>query len=540
MTLIAVDMTPVLPGGENGGAKIFATELLRSFKEAAPEDHFLLLTSSWNHEDLTILDGPNMSRLCVLRGKRPDTKPLSAKYPGLLRRGLGRISRYIRRNLHTRVASGRLLGSQGVDLLFCPFTAPTYAEPGIPTVSVIYDLQHRDFPQFFSPNEIGVRNAFISEVSQQADHIVCISEHVRQAVLRHLRTDPKKTHTVHVCIQSRLSAPVQESIDSQLGDLGIDRRPYMFYPANYWPHKNHRMLLSAYGMFLSHNSENNLDLVFTGALEESERELKQAVYQMGLKERVHFLGFLPQHVLEAVWYACEFLVFPSLYEGFGIPVLEAMSIGKPVLCSNTTSLPEVAGNAALYFDPRKPKSIVESLECVTKDAQLKNDLANLGVDRSTHFCPEAMTRRYLEIFSTALGDLPPFRDEVVGLFQDGWIGEELVITFGRSLKNRALELRVGAPPWLPAWRVRLTLTDDYKILQKLSVRRGKEIKISQPLPEKQGRLTLMVSPTFQPSECGIGDDNRALGIKCRGCWLIYPGQKRTSLMKAANRECRTS
>jgi len=204
MSLIAVDMTPVLPGGENGGAKIFAIELLRSFQKTAPEDHFLVLTALWNHEELATLDGPNMTRHCVLTGKKPRPKPLPAQYPGFFRRGLGRMGRYVMRAFKTGVTPGRLLGSRGVDLLFCPFTAATYAEPGIRTVSVIYDLQHRDLPQFFSPHEIGVRDSFLSEVSKRADDIICISEHVRESALKYLKTDPERTHTVHVCIQARM------------------------------------------------------------------------------------------------------------------------------------------------------------------------------------------------------------------------------------------------------------------------------------------------------------------------------------------------
>ena len=535
MSLIAVDMTPVLPGGENGGAKIFAIELLRSFQKVAAEDHFLLLTASWNHEDLAILDGSNMSRLSVLTRQRPRPTSLTANYPGLLRSGLSKIGRYIRKGFHGSVTPGRLLGSRGVDLLFCPFTAATYAEPGIPTVSVIYDLQHRDFPQFFSPNEIGLRNGFMREVSQQADHIVCISEHVRQAVLEHLKTNPERTHTVHVSIQSRLSIPDPENVDRTRSGLGIGFRPYMFYPANYWPHKNHRMLLTAYGMFLSRNPDNNLDLVFTGALEDSEKELKRAVAQMGLKERVHFLGFLPQEQLESVWCGCEFLIFPSLYEGFGIPVLEAMSIGKPVLCSNTTSLPGVAGKAALYFDPRKAGDIVHCLERMTREPSLRNDLVSRGYSRAANFRSETMIDKYLDVFSSALGNSLPVSDGVTGIFQDGWIGEEMIIGFGPGPKNRVLELSVSAPPWLPAARVKLKLRDDFKIVQRLNIRRGREITISQPLPEEQGRFTLTVAPTFRPSECEIGDDNRTLGIKCQGCWLIYPDHTRTSLMKGGRK-----
>jgi len=531
MSLIAVDMTPILPGGENGGAKIFTIELLRSFQNAAPEDHFLLLTALWNHEELSVLDSPNMTRHCVLTGKKPSPKPLTAMYPGFLRRGLGRIGRYIMRASKTGIGPRRLLGSRGVDLLFCPFTAVTYAEPGIRTVSVIYDLQHRDLPQFFSPHEIGVRNSFLNEVSKRADYIICISEHVREATLKHLKTDPERTHTAHVCIQARMSTPDQRSIDRRLSALGIGRHRYMFYPANYWPHKNHRMLLSAYGMFLSRNPENNLNLVFTGALEDLEKDLKRAVKQMGLTGRVHFLGFLPQEQLDVVWYGCEFLIFPSLYEGFGIPVLEAMSIGKPVLCSNTTSLPEVAGKAALYFDPRKPGDILNCLERVSKDSSLRKDLVKQGYARAADFSPETMTRKYLKIFRSALGSPFPVSEEVSGMFQDGWIGEEMTISFGEGPRNRSIEIRLSAPPWLPVNRVKLKLRYGGKIVQRLRIRRGGEIALSQPLPQEQGCFTLTVASTFRPSECKIGEDNRALGVKCDGCWLIHPDRERTSLMK---------
>jgi glycosyltransferase involved in cell wall biosynthesis len=533
MSLIAVDMTPVLPGGENGGAKIFAVELLRSFQKTASEDHFLILTASWNHEDLNVLDGSNMERLCVVTGKKPRQKSKTAQYPGFLRRGLGKMGRYLKRGVfRTNVTSARLLGSRGVDLLFCPFTAPTYAEPGIPTVSVILDLQHRDLPQFFSPHEIGLRNSFMADVGQKTDHIVCISEYVRQAVIEYLDSSPERTHTINVCIQSRLSAPTVKSMDMHQSSLGIGLSPYIFYPANYWPHKNHRMLLTAYGMFLSYNPSSNIDLVFTGALEEPEKELKYAVKQMGLTERVHFLGFLLQEQLETVWHGCEFLIFPSLYEGFGIPVLEAMSIGKPVLCSNSTSLPEVAGDAALYFDPRKPGDIVRCLERVTKDRHLQNDLVRRGRVRVGRFGAETMTNKYLEIFQSALGNPLAQSDGVVGVFQDGWIGEEMTITYGEGPESRILKLNISAPSWLPNDRVKLKLRNDRKLLKKFNIQKGKDVTLDQPLPREGGYLTLTVTPTFQPSKCDIGEDNRTLGVRCDGCWVSHPDQGRISLLEA--------
>ena len=404
MSLIAVDLTPVLPGGENGGAKILAIELLKSFQKKAPADRFLLLTASWNHEELAILDGHNMGRLCVLKREQARRKPLTIPYFGRLERLLRRIYNLIRRRIRPSPLGGRLLRSRGVDLLFCPFTAPTYAEPGIPVVPLIHDLQHRIYPQFFSAQEIDNRDTFFYSVKKTANSIICVSEYVRQCAMRYLNTPPESIHAVPNCIQGRLTKLAAADLGEHLTGLGIVQHRYMFYPANFWPHKNHRMLLAAYGIFAARNPGEKIDLVLTGGLDELQEELKDAAKQMNLIKRVHFLGFLPQEKLIAVLQGCEFLIFPSLYEGFGIPVLEAMSMGKPVMCSNTTSLPEVAGNAALYFDPRMPEDIVRGMEKMVTDPGFRNDLASRGYQRVKMFRSEDMTNKYLEIFRSAMNN----------------------------------------------------------------------------------------------------------------------------------------
>jgi glycosyltransferase involved in cell wall biosynthesis len=121
------------------------------------------------------------------------------------------------------------------------------------------------------------------------------------------------------------------------------------------------MLLTAYGMYRSRHPAQPLDLVFTGALTGEQQKLRAHIERMGIDRHVHFLGYLSEDDLAAVWEGCSCLIFPSLFEGFGIPVLEAMNFDKPVLCSRASSLPEVAGDAALYFDPRKPEEI---LKCI--------------------------------------------------------------------------------------------------------------------------------------------------------------------------------
>jgi hypothetical protein len=354
-------------------------------------------------------------------------------------------------------------------------------------------------------------------------------------VVRHLQADPDRTHVVYNCIQTRLGADIpQEERDTAMADLGIHRRPYMFYPANFWPHKNHRMLLTAYGIYRHRHPGRAVDLVLTGALVDEQRLLKQAAGRMGIRENVHFLGFLPEATLDIVWQGAVFLVFPSLYEGFGIPVIEAMSLGKPVLCSNVTSLPEVAGDAALFFDPRKPEAMAAAMERIAGDAALAETLSARGRARADVFRAERMVQGYLDVFREALGAPPAYENGVSGVFEDGWTGEEVSVTFGAGPdEGRRIDITLAAPPDLPGGRRRVAAVKGGRTGFKVVLARGDTQVLSVPVSGAPGEISLVVSPTFQPAECGMGPDTRRLGLQCRACDLIEPGSEKIRLWKGA-------
>jgi glycosyl transferase family 1 len=272
-----------------------------------------------------------------------------------------------------------------------------------------------------------------------------------------------------------------------------------------------------------------MDLVFTGALNGKENAIKQAVMQMGLAKRVHFLGFVSEERLSAVWFGCEFLIFPSLYEGFGIPVLEAMSIGKPVLCSDCTSLPEVAGDAALYFDPRKPETLVDCIQKITTDSSLQSALVEKGRIRAGLFRADDMARQYLEIFKKSVKDPGSISNEIMGIYKDGWMGGKTVVAYASGPPNRILEMKLEAPSWLPARRVKITLSENNKTLQRVGIRPGGGMVIRHALPDRQGHITLSMTPTFNPSDYGMGDDLRNLSVICHECNLVLPHKKRIIL-----------
>jgi glycosyltransferase involved in cell wall biosynthesis len=174
---------------------------------------------------------------------------------------------------------------------------------------------------------------------------------------------------------------------------------YLLYPANFWQHKNHETLLAAFSVYLSEHPEADLKLVLTGAPGARMEALRQKAEQMELAGKVVFPGFASPQQLSALLQGCLALIFPSLYEGFGLPVLEAMSFGKAVLCSNLTSLPEVSQSAAHLFDPREPDGIAKAIERIQGDSNYREELAARGKRRVIALpTPEAWAEAYFEVF----------------------------------------------------------------------------------------------------------------------------------------------
>jgi len=418
-TRIAIDLIPLRPGGENGGAKTMVTTLLRAFAaDAACPFEFLLIAAPWNEDELRQFDADNVSTQTQAWLYRPIWSDL------LLHRWLPRIRQGLERRLQAsprrslrRWGFGRaihlnrlmqerfddcrsriLQKRHRVKMLFCPFSAPTLAEPDLPMASVVYDLQHIDMPHLFSTQERIERSSFLTAASTTADRLLCISDFTRQCMQRAFNVATEKLMVIPICIHDRLSIPSPEAVAHELEKSGVRENGYFLYPANFWPHKNHKLLLTAYSIYCRQNETDTLDLVFTGALKKQEEALSWVVKQLDLQDKVHFQGYLPDDSLACVWQGCQALIFPSLYEGFGIPVLEAMRFEKPVACSRMGSLPEVGGDAVLYFDPRKPEDLACAMKQVGHDHALREKLVAAGRQRLNSFKPQFMIDQYHAVF----------------------------------------------------------------------------------------------------------------------------------------------
>ena len=376
---VVVDLTPLLPGGENGGAKPMTLELIRRMASSSPKTKFILLTLRRAFGELAAFKQPNVQVVMVddLPSKTFRSKPK----PGIPNRG-------------------SLVRRLGGSVLFCPFTAPSFAQAGIPTVSVIYDLQYADYPQYFEGPDRSQRHRNFTEACRRADRLICISDFVRRRVLEESGLPQERVTTVRIQLAHRLPALAPEVSAAVLARLQLTPGRYFLYPANFWKHKNHEMLFVAMGLFTTRFRHSDLKLVCTGAPGERRDFVQSAAERMGLRERVLLPGYLSESDFSALMQNCLALIYPSLYEGFGMPVIEAQSIGKPVLCSNLTSLPEVAGEAALLFDPRLPESIVTAMQRIESDLTVRQDLIRHGFENVKRFADaDAMASQYLTTFA---------------------------------------------------------------------------------------------------------------------------------------------
>ncbi|WP_414514529.1 glycosyltransferase family 4 protein [Nostoc sp. PCC 9305] len=510
---IAIDLTPLRPGGENGGAKVLVLTLLKQFQELAPHHYFLLLTAPWNHLELAQYETNRMERLLV-----PDSidTPKNNNL-GLFSRLVKKIVNKINFNFNNFIGYSSLLKENKINLLFCPFSAPTYADKDIPLVAIAYDLQHLDYQFFFTAQEQQHRTKFIVELLNKSQKIICISDFTRQSFIKHFKTPPDKLAVVPISIHERLVELNESTVIEHLNSIGLAGRKYAFYPANYWPHKNHLILLTAYGIYKKQFPNSFLDLVFTGALEHEENHLKEAVDLMGLSENILFLGFLNQETLTAVWQGCQCLIFPSLYEGFGIPTLEAMKFGKPVLSSNAASLPEVGGDAVIYFDPRKPDEIASCLAKINDNQLLVEQLVKKGFQRLELFDGKEMAYQYLSIFEKeALNQKTLVQTMISGIYDDGWSAPEFHISIEPGLSGRTLEILFETPEFYPTSKATIKLRTKQR-KASYNCLRGESQKVIWPLLPTGEVVTVQISPSFQPSQLNLNSDQRRLGLMVRHC-----------------------
>ncbi len=370
---IAIDAHSV--GTGLGGNESYATNLIEALAEIdTANDYTIYVTKAAAHERFENR-WPNFT----VRSTRPHTP--------LIRIPLS-LSRELRRN--------------PVDVLHVQFTAPPFAP--CPLVVSIHDLSFEHLPQTFKHRSRVQLRMTVRQSAREADQILTLSEFVRSDVIKTYRINGDKVTAVPLAAPGKF-APVEDPKELQRikQKYGIDG-DYILTVGAIQPRKNLPRLLAAYSVLRRSQPDAKLPkLVLVGKLAWLYDDTLRAITQLGLTDSVTLTGYVPEEDLPALYSAALCFVYPSYFEGFGLPPLEAMKCGAPTIVGNRTSLPEVVGDAAILVDPFEVTEIASAISRVVTDSGLRASLQAAGLQRAKLFDWRDSARKTLAVYERAAG-----------------------------------------------------------------------------------------------------------------------------------------
>jgi len=289
------------------------------------------------------------------------------------------------------------LRREGVTL----FHAPHYVLPPLVacrSAVTIHDCIHLMFPQYL-PNRFAHQyaRASISLAAHRATRVMTVSESSKRDILRFVDAPAEKIDVIYNAYDERFGIEPREDEIVRVRERYQLHDEFVLYAGNVKPHKNLERLIQAFDL-VRRRGLGHLKLVLIGDEISKYAALRRAVHRHQLHQYVRFLGYLPEATLAVMYRLAGVFVFPSLYEGFGLPPLEAMASGTPVVTSNVSSLPEVAGDAAMLVDPYEPEAIADGIFRVLTDETVRRTLRDRGLARARQFSWEASVRRVRDIY----------------------------------------------------------------------------------------------------------------------------------------------
>ncbi len=286
-------------------------------------------------------------------------------------------------------------------LLHVQYTAPLFCP--VPVVVSIHDVSFLERPEYFTLLRRKQLEATVARTAHLSAKIITGTEFSRDSILRAYNVKPEKVVVVPDAASPFFRVVHRESAAPRLHKaLGISG-PFVLSVGDLQPRKNHIGLIQAFAKLVSTYPQLPHRLVLAGQETWFAGKVREAARQSGVEDRISFLGFVSDDDLLQLYNCCDCFAFPSYYEGFGIPILEAMACGRAVACANTSSMPEVADGAGLLFDPYRTDEIVRALKDILLDPQLRARMERLGLQRAAHFTWQKTARLTLDVYEEVAG-----------------------------------------------------------------------------------------------------------------------------------------
>ena len=304
----------------------------------------------------------------------------------------------------------RVVNAHGVDLVHVPHTFWRPLLTRAPYVITVHDLL--DYMYRARTNN-GLRRAFHSYMTQRvmdkAARIFAVSNFTKRDVARHFNVTPSKIEVVYNALDESFQRGHSTLAEQEMvrGRYQVDS-PFLLYAGRISPHKNVARMIEAFSALKAALAKDgaypDLKLIIIGDEVSKNPDIRRAVIRSGMQHDVRFLGYVSIDVLRIFFDMAKVFVFPSLYEGFGLPPLEAMAHGTPVVASNTSALPEVVGNAALLVNPENVFEISRALHRMLTDQPLRERMKAAGIEQARRFSWETSVRRMVAIYEEVLAE----------------------------------------------------------------------------------------------------------------------------------------
>ncbi len=450
--LIGIDASRAFVSNRTG-TENYSYQLIKAMLALDSKNDYRLytrLSTSGHCEEESALGGRRRGNLNTAEKRLPRSRSLSRAQS---RESLAMTNNVIIKNislprLWTQVGLAKEVLLNPPDVLFVPaHTLPAVRRPGLKTVVTIHDLgyeylpEHHQFPQKLYLNkstEYAVKNA---------SHLIAVSEATKKDLINKLGCPEEKITVIYEGFDKEKFKPLsirhsgepegrlqnqnkkdsgQARMTKETGQNDVFGNPYILFVGTLQPRKNLERLIEAFSKIChserseeslnlfesSHTREilrprqmagpqdDNLNLVIAGNKGWLYQDILSAPKRFGVEDRVKFLGYTKEEDLPALYQNALCFCLPSLFEGFGLPVLEAMACGCPVVVSNTSSLPEVAGKAGLYVNPLDVNDMAKKLELVIKNKKLRNELSVKGLKQAQKFSWQKAARETIKVLTT--------------------------------------------------------------------------------------------------------------------------------------------
>lgn len=313
------------------------------------------------------------------------------------------MTRWVSANPYKRLGWDlpRMVEKDQPDLLHVQYTGPLFTK--IPLVVSLHDVSYLEHPEYFTRFRSSQLTLTVKRTVERAARILTPSEFSKSAIVRHYGIEDEKVVVVPNAVSNWFRpmdrAHARAAVEHRVGVQG----PFVLTVGDLQPRKNHLGLLRAFEETMRAHPKLKHRLLFVGKDTWYTPKLRDAVKASSVADRVVFTGFVDDADLVTFYNACDLFVYPSFYEGFGLPILEAMACGRAVACSNTTAMPEVADSAGLLFDPNHAGEIGRAMADILLNPELQARLERLGSQRAASFSWQRSAAQTLNVYYEVAG-----------------------------------------------------------------------------------------------------------------------------------------